>query len=101
MLGKNLKIRLDPTCLIACGHLLLENLTEVGETTLTVELALWFDLQFHRLHFKSDLLAADLTGWQFSTQVLASCESKRDLCSSRASSLGGSTGSVIAPKATT
>lgn len=62
LLGKPLQIRLALTCLIAGGHLLLEDLPGTGKTTLAEALARCFQLQFNRLHFTSDLLPADLTG---------------------------------------
>jgi MoxR-like ATPase len=62
LLGKDRQIRLAMACLIAGGHLLLEDLPGMGKTTLAEALARCFGLQFHRLHFTSDLLPADLTG---------------------------------------
>ncbi|MBW0167520.1 MAG: MoxR family ATPase [Vulcanococcus sp.] len=62
LLGKNQQIRLAMACLLAGGHLLLEDLPGTGKTTLAEALARCFGLQFHRLHFTSDLLPADLTG---------------------------------------
>lgn len=62
MLGKHRQIRLAMACLLAGGHLLLEDLPGTGKTTLAEALARCFGLQFHRLHFTSDLLPADLTG---------------------------------------
>jgi len=62
LLGKPQQIRLAITCIIAGGHLLLEDRPGVGKTTLAEALARCFGLQFHRLHFTNDLLPADLTG---------------------------------------
>ena len=62
LLGKQQQIRLAMACLLAGGHLLLEDLPGTGKTTLAEALARCFGLQFHRLHFTSDLLPADLTG---------------------------------------
>jgi len=62
LLGKKLEIQLAFTCLLAGGHLLLEDLPGMGKTTLAEALARCFGLQFHRLHFTNDLLPADLTG---------------------------------------
>lgn len=62
LLGKDQQIRLAMACLLAGGHLLLEDLPGTGKTTLAEALARCFGLQFHRLHFTSDLLPADLTG---------------------------------------
>ena len=47
-------------CLLARGHLLIEDLPGMGKTTLA--LACSFGLDFKRVHFTSDLLPADLTG---------------------------------------
>ena len=62
LLGKEQQIRQALACLLAGGHLLLEDLPGTGKTTLAEALARCFGLQFHRLHFTSDLLPADLTG---------------------------------------
>jgi len=62
LLGKEAEIRLALTDLLAGGHLLLEDLPGMGKTTLAEALARCLGLQFHRLHFTSDLLPADLTG---------------------------------------
>jgi len=62
LLGKEQQIQLALTCLLAGGHLLLEDLPGMGKTTLAEAMARCFGLQFHRLHFTNDLLPADLTG---------------------------------------
>jgi MoxR-like ATPase len=62
LLGKERKIRLAVTCLLARGHLLIEDLPGMGKTTLAEALARSFGLDFKRVHFTSDLLPADLTG---------------------------------------
>ena len=49
-------------CLLAGGHLLLEDLPGMGKTTLAQGLAKVFGLEFQRVQFTSDLLAADITG---------------------------------------
>ncbi len=49
-------------CLLARGHLLIEDLPGVGKTTLAEALARSFGLDFRRVSFTSDLLPADLTG---------------------------------------
>ncbi len=50
------------TCLIARGHLLLEDVPGVGKTTLAHALARSLAAQYHRIQFTSDLLPSDLTG---------------------------------------
>ena len=55
-------MRLALACLLARGHLLIEDLPGVGKTTLAEVLARSFGLDFRRVSFTSDLLPADLTG---------------------------------------
>lgn len=62
ILGKEHEIKLSICCLLAQGHLLIEDLPGVGKTTLALTLAKVFALQFTRLQFTSDLLPADVTG---------------------------------------
>ena len=62
ILGKSQQIRLALTCLIAQGHLLIEDLPGVGKTTLAHVLARTLGLQFQRIQFTSDLLPADILG---------------------------------------
>ena len=62
LLGKNHQIRLAVACLLARGHLLIEDLPGLGKTTLAEALARTFGLGFSRVHFTSDLLPADLSG---------------------------------------
>jgi len=62
MLGKEHQVRLALACLLARGHLLIEDLPGVGKTTLAEALARSFSLAFKRASFTSDLLPADLTG---------------------------------------
>ena len=62
LLGKEHQIRLAIACLLAKGHPLLEDLPGMGKTTLAEAMARCFGLHFHRVHFTSDLLPADLTG---------------------------------------
>ena len=50
------------TCLIASGHVLIEDLPGVGKTTLAYCLAKSIDLTFKRIQFTSDLLPNDVTG---------------------------------------
>ena len=62
LLGKEHQVRLALACLLARGHLLIEDLPGVGKTTLAEALARSFGLAFKRVSFTSDLLPADLTG---------------------------------------
>ena len=62
ILGKPRQIRLALTCLLAHGHLLIEDLPGVGKTTLAHVLARTLGLQFQRIQFTSDLLPADILG---------------------------------------
>lgn len=62
ILGKAHEIRLAAACLLAGGHLLIEDLPGLGKTTLAQTLARLLGLQFSRIQFTSDLLPADITG---------------------------------------
>jgi MoxR-like ATPase len=62
VLGKEREIRLALTCLIARGHLLIEDIPGVGKTTLAHVLARVLGLCFQRVQFTSDLLPADILG---------------------------------------
>ncbi len=62
ILGKPQQIRFALTCLLARGHLLIEDLPGVGKTTLAQVLAHTLGLQFQRIQFTSDLLPADILG---------------------------------------
>ena len=62
VLGKERQIRLCLACLIAGGHLLIEDMPGVGKTTLAHTLARVLGLAFQRIQFTSDLLPADILG---------------------------------------
>jgi len=62
ILGKERQIRLALTCLLAGGHLLIEDLPGVGKTTLAHLLAQLLGLRFQRIQFTSDMLPADIVG---------------------------------------
>jgi MoxR-like ATPase len=62
ILGKESQIRLALACLLARGHLLIEDIPGVGKTTLAHALAASLGLQFQRIQFTSDLLPADILG---------------------------------------
>ena len=60
--GKEQQVQLALTCLLANGHLLLEDLPGMGKTTLAHALAHVCGLEYKRVQFTSDLLPADLIG---------------------------------------
>jgi len=62
ILGKSNQTRLALCCLLARGHLLIEDLPGVGKTTLAHTLARLLGLQFARIQFTSDMLPADILG---------------------------------------
>lgn len=62
IVGKEHTVRLALTCLLANGHLLIEDLPGVGKTTLAHTLARLLGLQYQRIQFTSDLLPADIIG---------------------------------------
>jgi MoxR-like ATPase len=62
VLGKRREIRLAFVCLLAGGHLLIEDLPGVGKTTLAHALAATLGLGFQRVQFTSDLLPSDIIG---------------------------------------
>ncbi|MEQ1876490.1 MAG: MoxR family ATPase [Bdellovibrionia bacterium] len=61
-LGKNRELRLALTCLLAGGHLLIEDIPGVGKTTLIKLLAKILNLPLSRVQFTNDLLPADILG---------------------------------------
>ncbi len=62
ILGKEVEIRLVFTCLLAKGHLLIEDIPGVGKTTLAQALAKILGLSYSRVQCTSDLLPADIVG---------------------------------------
>ena len=60
--GKQEVLRLSLACLLARGHLLIEDVPGVGKTTLAHALARGVDSTFHRLQFTSDMLPSDVVG---------------------------------------
>jgi MoxR-like ATPase len=62
LLGKEPQVRLALCCLIAGGHLLIEDLPGMGKTTLSNALAKVLGLEYKRVQFTSDLLPADILG---------------------------------------
>ena len=62
LLGKEQQVRLAICCLIAGGHLLIEDLPGMGKTTLSQALGRVLGLNYNRVQFTSDLLPADILG---------------------------------------
>ncbi len=62
ILGKENQVRLALACLLARGHLLIEDLPGVGKTTLAHVLAKSLGMHFQRIQFTSDMLPADIIG---------------------------------------
>ena len=62
LLGKDYQVKLALSCLLAKGHLLIEDLPGMGKTTLAQCLAKVLGLQYERVQFTSDLLPGDILG---------------------------------------
>jgi len=62
ILGKEQQLQLCLACLLARGHLLIEDIPGVGKTTLAHALARILGLSYQRIQFTSDLLPADIIG---------------------------------------
>src|ERR1700693_1005363 len=62
VVGKDLPLRLALACLLARGHLLIEDIPGVGKSTLAQALATTLGLHYARIQFTSDLLPADVLG---------------------------------------
>lgn len=62
ILGKPVQVRLCLACLLAHGHLLIEDVPGVGKTTLAHTLARVLGLEWSRVQFTSDMLPADIIG---------------------------------------
>jgi len=62
VLGKETQLKMALACLLAKGHLLIEDLPGMGKTTLSHALASVLGLQYNRIQFTSDLLPADILG---------------------------------------
>src|SRR5271168_934374 len=60
--GKAEVVRMALVCLLARGHLLIEDVPGVGKTTLAQSLSRAVDGSFHRLQFTSDMLPSDVLG---------------------------------------
>ena len=62
VMGKEQQVKLAFSCLLAGGHLLIEDLPGVGKTTLAHSLAAVIGVRYQRIQFTSDLLPADILG---------------------------------------
>ncbi len=62
LMGKEPEVRIALACLLAKGHLLIEDLPGLGKTTLANAIARVLGLEFNRVQFTSDLLPADIVG---------------------------------------
>jgi MoxR-like ATPase len=62
VLGKEHQIKLSLCCVLAEGHLLIEDLPGMGKTTLSHALARVLGLQYQRIQFTSDMLPSDIVG---------------------------------------
>lgn len=69
LLGKEPQIKLALSCLLARGHLLVEDLPGMGKTTLSHALAKVMGLEYQRVQFTSDLLPADIIGTSIFNQT--------------------------------
>jgi MoxR-like ATPase len=77
VLGKPEPIKLALVCLLAKGHLLIEDVPGVGKTTLAHTLARVFDCSFRRIQFTSDLLPSDILGVSIFNQAEQGFEFRR------------------------
>lgn len=77
VLGKDEQVKLALTCLVARGHLLLEDVPGVGKTTLAEGLARSFSMSFARVQFTADLLPSDILGAQVFLQARGEFEFRR------------------------
>jgi MoxR-like ATPase len=77
ILGKDPEISLALACLLARGHLLIEDLPDLGKTILAQSLARVLGLRFQRIQFTSDLLPADIIGVSIFRQETGQFEFQR------------------------
>jgi MoxR-like ATPase len=75
--GKSEPVKLALICLLAEGHLLIEDVPGVGKTTLAHALARAFDCTFRRIQFTSDLLPSDILGVSVFSQAGQAFEFRR------------------------
>src|SRR5262245_31824731 len=75
--GKSDAVKLAVVCLLAEGHLLIEDVPGVGKTTLAHALSRAFDCSFRRIQFTSDLLPSDILGVSIFSQTEQAFEFRR------------------------
>ena len=95
--GNNEAIRLAVTCLIAGGHLLVEDVPGVGKTSLGKALSASVSCRHRRIQFTSDLLPADVTGVSVFDLTKASFEFQKGRSSPISSLAMRSTGLPLKP----
>ncbi len=81
ILGKEQAVRLAMACLLARGHLLIEDLPGMGKTTLSHALAQVLGLSYQRIQFTSDLLPGDILGTSVFDRETGQFVFIRGLCS--------------------
>lgn len=64
IVGKEFELQMALTCLLARGHLLIEDVPGMGKTTFVVLLSHLLDLPMKRVQFTNDMLPADILGFQ-------------------------------------
>lgn len=64
IVGKEFEVQIALTCLLARGHLLIEDVPGMGKTTFVVLLSHLLDLPMKRIQFTNDMLPADILGFQ-------------------------------------
>ncbi|SVC25383.1 uncharacterized protein METZ01_LOCUS278237, partial [marine metagenome] len=69
LLGKQIEIKLSLCCLLARGHLLIEDLPGMGKTLLSQALAAVLGLDYRRIQFTSDMLPSDILGVSMSDKL--------------------------------
>lgn len=63
VVGKDEHIKKILACILARGHVLLEDIPGVGKTNLTLAFSKALSLDFHRMQFTSDVLPGNVTGF--------------------------------------
>ena len=78
LVGKEEEIRMAICCLLAHGHLLIEDLPGMGKTTLAHALAKVTGLTYQRVQFTSDLLPSDIWGFPYLISNIAGSSFNQD-----------------------